>query len=173
MLYYGKYLAVTSFLILLTFNYWLYIVIFVFSLYLLYFSCVCHYTDSRDGNSAAYAAARCCWCTAPRSVATKICITSQHQRSAAYKNFFTFFLPLLSVIFSLWTIMVSLDVTIIRYELKTCMLLKQEKVPSVQVYFFRIRSILESAILATRNLVLIGWTCFFFDTNKKILVLVG
>ena len=38
----------------------------------------------RDGNSAAYAAARCCWYTAPRSVATKICITSQHQRSAAY-----------------------------------------------------------------------------------------
>ena len=73
----------------------------------------------RDGNSAAYAAARCCWCTAPRSVATKICITSQHQRSAAYKNFFTFFLQLLLVIFSLWTIIVSLDVTIIRYELKT------------------------------------------------------
>ena len=47
--------------------------------------------QSRDGNSAAHAAARCCWCTAPRSVATKICITSQHQRSAAYKNFFTFF----------------------------------------------------------------------------------
>ena len=46
---------------------------------------------SRDGNSAAYAAARCCWCTAPRSVATKICITSQHQRSAAYKNFLHFF----------------------------------------------------------------------------------
>ena len=45
----------------------------------------------RDGNSAAYAAARCCWCTAPRSVATKICITSQRQRSAAYNNFFTFF----------------------------------------------------------------------------------
>ena len=29
---------------------------------------------------------------APHSVATKICITSQHQRSAAYKIFFTFFL---------------------------------------------------------------------------------
>ena len=46
---------------------------------------------SKDGNSAAYAAARCCWCTAPRSVAAKICITSQSQRSAAYNNFFTFF----------------------------------------------------------------------------------
>ena len=43
---------------------------------------------SRDGNSTAYAAARCCWCTAPRSVATKICITSQRQRSAVY-IFFT------------------------------------------------------------------------------------
>ena len=36
------------------------------------------------------------------------------------------------------------------------MLLKQEKVPLVQDYFFRIRTILESAILATRNLVLIS-----------------
>ena len=51
---------------------------------------------TRDGNSAAYAAARCCWCTAPRSVATKICITSQHQRSAAYKNFFTFFFTIIA-----------------------------------------------------------------------------
>ena len=56
---------------------------------------------NRDGNSAAYAAARCCWCTAPRSVATKICITSQHQRSAAYKIFFYIFLQLWLVIFSL------------------------------------------------------------------------
>ena len=45
-------------------------------------------SGGRDGNIAAYAAARCCWCTARRSVATKICITSQHQRSAAYNNFF-------------------------------------------------------------------------------------
>ena len=52
--------------------------------------------------------------------------------------------------------MVSLDVTIIRYELKTMHATKTGKVPSVQVYFFRIRSILESAILATRNLALIG-----------------
>ena len=56
---------------------------------------------TRDGNSAAYAAARCFWCTAPRSVATKIYITSQRQHSAAYNNFFTFFLQLLLVIFSL------------------------------------------------------------------------
>ena len=47
--------------------------------------------QTRDGNSAAYAAARCCWCTAPPSVATKICITSQRQRSAAYYNFLNFF----------------------------------------------------------------------------------
>ena len=40
---------------------------------------------SRDGNSAAYEAARCCWCTAPRSVATKICITSHCQRSVPTK----------------------------------------------------------------------------------------
>ena len=46
---------------------------------------------SRDGNSAAYAAARCCWCAAPRSVATKICTTSQRQRSVAYYNFIHFF----------------------------------------------------------------------------------
>ena len=52
--------------------------------------------QSRDGNSAAYAAARCCWCTAPRSVAPKFCITSQHQRSAAYKNFFTFFFTIIA-----------------------------------------------------------------------------
>ena len=45
----------------------------------------------RDGNSAAYVATRCCWCTAPRSVATKICISSQRQRSAAYYNFLPFF----------------------------------------------------------------------------------
>ena len=32
---------------------------------------------------------------APRRVATKICITSQHQRSAAYKIFFTFFTVIL------------------------------------------------------------------------------
>ena len=38
--------------------------------------------------------------------------------------------------------------------------------PSVQVYFFRIRSILESAILATRNLVLIGLTCFLTPTKR-------
>ena len=47
--------------------------------------------QSRDGNSAAYAAARCCWSTAPRSVATKICITSQRQRRTAFYNFFIFF----------------------------------------------------------------------------------
>ena len=29
---------------------------------------------TRDCNSAAYATARCCWCSVPRSVATKICI---------------------------------------------------------------------------------------------------
>ena len=38
---------------------------------------------------------------APRSVATKIRITSRHQRSATYKNLFTFFLQLLLVILSL------------------------------------------------------------------------
>ena len=59
--------------------------------------------------------------------------------------------------------MVSLDVTIIiRYELKTMHATKTGKGAFSeicifqQVYFFRIRSIVESAILATRNLVLIG-----------------
>ena len=57
---------------------------------------VCH---TRDGNSAAYAAVRCCRCTAPRSVVTKICITSQHQRSAAYYNFLHFFAIIASELF--------------------------------------------------------------------------
>ena len=46
-------------------------------------------TRPRGALTTAYAAARWCWCTAPRSVATKICITSQRQRSDAYNNFFT------------------------------------------------------------------------------------
>ena len=46
---------------------------------------------TRDGNSAAYAAVHCSWCTTPHSVATKICIMSKHQRSAAYYNFLLFF----------------------------------------------------------------------------------
>ena len=62
---------------------------FLFETLWLVFCCVC--VSVRDGNSAAYAAARCCWCTAQRSVATKICITSQRQRSAAYYNFLHFF----------------------------------------------------------------------------------
>ena len=45
----------------------------------------------RGGYCSAYAAARCSWCTAPRSVATKICITSHRQCSAAYNNFITIF----------------------------------------------------------------------------------
>ena len=52
--------------------------------------------------------------------------------------------------------MVSLDVTIIRYELKTMHATKTGKGAFSSSLFFRIRSILESAILATRNLVLIG-----------------
>ena len=128
---------------------------------------------NRDGNSVAYAAARCCWCTAPRSVATKICITSQHQRSAAYNNFFTFFLQLLLVIF-FFTFTKSTMQIIIQL-IQQCILLKQEKVNLVQVYFFRIRSIPESAILATKNLPYRSFDRLnmFFDTNKKILVLVG
>ena len=57
----------------------------------LFFSDKLRTTHIRDGNSVAYAAARCCRCTARRSVATKICVTSQRQPSAAYYNFTHFF----------------------------------------------------------------------------------
>ena len=42
----------------------------------------------------------------------------------------------------------------------------------VEVYFFRMRSIVESVILATKNLSFDRLNVFF-DTNKMILVLVG
>ena len=64
----------------------------------------------RDGNSAAYAAARCCWCTAVRSVATKICIMSQRQRSAACYNFLHFFTIIASesfLYFQQWLVMMQ------------------------------------------------------------------
>ena len=67
---------------------------------------------ARDGNSTAYAAARCCWCTAPRSVATKICITSQRQRSAAYHNFLHFFTIIAGKLFlnvQQWLVMMQLQ----------------------------------------------------------------
>ena len=63
------------------------------------FNCALPISEGRDGNIAAYAAARCCWCTAPRSVPTKICISSQRQRSAAYYNFYIFFTIIVGELF--------------------------------------------------------------------------
>ena len=67
------------------------------------------------GNNAAYAAARCCWCTAPRSLATKICSTSQRQRSTAWRvlQFITFFFTIIAGKLFLnvqqWVIMMQLQ----------------------------------------------------------------